>query len=74
MDKIFRYLFILVNLQQIFDLLNAEQENLQQKFTSRCDDLCINQIENGTKVYSQEHTFVVATVDIWLIFPPCVSI
>lgn len=50
MDKILRYLFILINLQQIFDLVNAEQENLQQKFTSKCDDLCIDQSENGTKV------------------------
>lgn len=49
MDKLFRYLFLLINLQQIIELARAE-EHLQQKFTSKCDDLCIDQSENGTKV------------------------
>lgn len=49
MDKFLRFLFILVNLHQIFDLIRAD-EHLQQKFTSKCDDLCINQNENGTEV------------------------
>lgn len=67
MDKIFRYLFILINLHQIFEFVRADQENLQQKFTSKCDDLCIDQGENGTKVnFAKAHNF--ANVDISLIF------
>lgn len=48
MAKIFRYLLILLNLHQIYSGSVAETEDLQKKFTSKCDDLCINQNENGT--------------------------
>lgn len=48
MAKIFRYLLILINLHQIYSDSVAETEDLQKKFTSKCDDLCINQNENET--------------------------
>lgn len=48
MAKRFRYLLILLNLHQIYNGSVAETEDLQKKFTSKCDDLCINQNENGT--------------------------
>lgn len=52
MDKIVQFLFILVNLHRIFHLICAE-EHLQQKFTSKCDDLCIDQSENDTKEWGK---------------------
>lgn len=48
MAKTFRYFIILLNLQQIYHHSFAETEDLQKKFTSKCDDLCINPIENAT--------------------------
>lgn len=75
MDKLLRYLFLLFNLKYLFALANAEQEHLQQKFTSKCDDLCTEQNENGTKVFffvmhnTYTPFFAISLNDIWLIFP-----
>ncbi|XP_031628868.1 uncharacterized protein LOC116344456 [Contarinia nasturtii] len=57
MDKILRYLFILINLQHIVKLVSGDQEHLQPKFTSKCDDLCTNQSENGTKEFGKVECF-----------------
>lgn len=51
MAKTIQYLLIIIiNINQIFDSAFANNKNLQQKFTSKCDDLCIGQNENSTKV------------------------
>lgn len=67
MDKLLRFLFILINLHRIFHHIRAE-EYLQQKFTSKCDDLCIDQSENDTKVgyhtvYSTQSPFACHLID-----------
>lgn len=66
MDKLFRYLFLLLNLKYLLDVVTAEQEHLQQKITSKCDDLCIEQNESGSKVFillCTIHTYLVCYIE-----------
>lgn len=50
MAKKFGCLFIFLNILQMLRFTSCENDDLQQKFTTKCEDLCENTVEMKTEV------------------------